>query len=424
MNDGTYSVSQYPLPGSPGVRSSIHDLAMSSELIVTTPQPVYVLPRDHKLHGGHFYAANEWSEWHYWTAFVKDKNGREFALFYGQMPIGYNAETGNYAMTAQTLSIAPLAENRTVYEMFGWKNFAAKYPADGTTPADFHYSFSERIGDNSAGWTSDTIYYAGSETWHHHMRSTDPSKIGMDFRVHLGKPGYIPRTPTGIEEEGFSVNGTYNPQTMFGLSYYYIAPNMPLEGTITFEGETIEVTGSFWFEHQWGNLRTRAMHQEHNRWRWFSLRFDDGSYLAFRHWTLQPDNRHNHIQDHFCYVHPDGNISYGYGPSVTFTPMKSWTIPGSEEQWNMEGIVETPWGDYYMAPLVYDSLFIGPAGNTFWEGPLELRAGNSEGPVVGRAYCEQYFQPAGGKPATRMVPEQDLERERPYAGITPGVTLG
>ena len=90
----------------------------------------------------------------------------------------------------------------------------------------------------------------------------------------------------------------------------------------------------------------------------------------------------------------------------------------------MEGIVETPWGDYYMAPLVYDSLFIGPAGNTFWEGPLELRAGNSEGPVVGRAYCEQYFQPAGGKPATRMVPEQDLERERPYAGITPGVTLG
>lgn len=48
----------YPAKDLGTVHDSIYPLQMSEELVVTTPQPVYVLPRDHKFHGGEFYSQN------------------------------------------------------------------------------------------------------------------------------------------------------------------------------------------------------------------------------------------------------------------------------------------------------------------------------------------------------------------------------
>jgi hypothetical protein len=35
------------------------------------------------------------------------------------------------------------------------------------------------------------------------------------------------------------------------------------------------------------------------------------------------------------------------------------------------------------------------------------------------AYAEEYFQPRGGPPLMRTLPEQDLSRELPLAGLAP-----
>jgi len=48
----------FPAKGLGSCRDSIYPLQMSEELVVTTPQPVYVLPRDHKFHSGEFYSQN------------------------------------------------------------------------------------------------------------------------------------------------------------------------------------------------------------------------------------------------------------------------------------------------------------------------------------------------------------------------------
>jgi hypothetical protein len=53
--DGTAG---FPAQNLGTVRDSIYPLQMSEEFVVTTPQPVYVLPRDHKFHGGEFYSQN------------------------------------------------------------------------------------------------------------------------------------------------------------------------------------------------------------------------------------------------------------------------------------------------------------------------------------------------------------------------------
>jgi hypothetical protein len=85
--------SGFPKAQMGSVREALLPLQMSSELICTTPQPVFVLPRDHKFHGGRFYAMTHFWEWHYSSGFCKDTNGEEYPLFLGTDPMGYNPTT-------------------------------------------------------------------------------------------------------------------------------------------------------------------------------------------------------------------------------------------------------------------------------------------------------------------------------------------
>jgi hypothetical protein len=45
-----------------------------------------------------------------------------------------------------------------------------------------------------------------------------PYQIDLTLKVY--SPGYVPATFSGIEQEGVSPTGNYNPETMYGISYY------------------------------------------------------------------------------------------------------------------------------------------------------------------------------------------------------------
>jgi predicted secreted hydrolase len=411
---GTYLPTGFPAPGLGSVRESIVPLQMSEELIVTTPQPVYVLPRDHKFHAGQFYAANHFWEWHYWSGFCKDADGNDYALFFGIAPTGYDPKTGGFGFVPAVFSVSPIKEGKKYYYFNNFPDFKPSRPLDSTSPADFQYD----LRNDEAGWTLNERYYAEKEQWFIKMKSNNPADPWCDLNLSLAAPGYIRRTPTGIEEEGVSDDGRHNPQTMDGLSYYYIAPNMPFSGQIGFDGKTVDVTGSVWLEHQWGNIKN--LHQESVRWRWFSFRFNDGRMLAFRHWVVLPDNMPIHERNHYCMVHPDGRIEYGFpNREMRFTPTRSWTVPGTDNAWSAEGLMETPFGNFFLKSLVDDSVFISKAGMVFWEGPMAMLENDSSGEQIGMAYAEEYFQPRGGPPLMRTLPEQDLSRELPLAGLAP-----
>jgi hypothetical protein len=175
-------------------------LATSSERVVTTPQPVYMLPRDHTFHASQFYANNQFWEWHYWSGFCKDAAGNDYALFFGTDPVGYDPKTGGFGLLPAVFSISPIKEGRKYYCFNNFPSFEARLPADSTSPANF-----------------------------------------LDLLRN--------------DEAGFNDDGRYNSQMMHGLSYYYIAPNMPFTGKVGFGGRTVEVKGSVWLEHQWGSIK-------------------------------------------------------------------------------------------------------------------------------------------------------------------------
>jgi predicted secreted hydrolase len=57
-----------------------------------------------------------------------------------------------------------------------------------------------------------------------------------------------------------------------GNSFYYSRTRMTITGTLQINGQTEEVTGIAWFDHQWGDFSTTQL-----SWDWFSLQLDDQS---------------------------------------------------------------------------------------------------------------------------------------------------
>lgn len=57
-----------------------------------------------------------------------------------------------------------------------------------------------------------------------------------------------------------------------GKSYYYSRTRMGIEGYAGPRGKEQPVSGTAWFDHQWGNFRTTGI-----GWEWFALQLDDGT---------------------------------------------------------------------------------------------------------------------------------------------------
>jgi hypothetical protein len=174
-------------------------------------QAVYTLPRDHRWHGGPFYATDTYWERHYWTAFVTDTDtGEEGGLFYTTMRNAFNPATGepvvqNYLSFTNFATQAFFSSSR--YALAGGEQ--ATLPAESTGPDDVAYSI-----DSGDGLSLRERYEHADERWVFQVSSAasaDRAALAFDVAMVLEAPGYPPTTPTGLEEEGYSRDGLYNP---------------------------------------------------------------------------------------------------------------------------------------------------------------------------------------------------------------------
>ena len=52
-----------------------------------------------------------------------------------------------------------------------------------------------------------------------------------------------------------------------GYTYYYSRPRMAATGTLTLDGKALEVSGTVWFDRQFGDLNAVV----HRGWQWFAI---------------------------------------------------------------------------------------------------------------------------------------------------------
>lgn len=343
------------------------------------PQPV-VLPRDDAPH-------DRLTEWWYYTGHLEAEDGARFGFEY----VVFRAERGSFPVT--------------------WASHLAVTDEHGDR---FHYAQRAEIGpqaDRSAGASGgdtggETSGAAGFDFAIRGFDPADPLRAPGDPWTMTGDDGrdVLRATATATEVQGDLLPAlgldlrldAVKPPALHdrdgwidfgpaGGSYYYSRTAMEASGTLTLGERVVDVTGTAWFDHQWGDFISVGA----GGWDWFALNLDDGTDV-----TLSLVRA------------ADGSYPLVYGTTVDAAGATSHLGPGDFEvevldEWTSPATGATyPSGwQVHVAPLDLD-VTVTPtvrdqeldtratSGVVYWEGSQIVAGARAGVPVSGRGYVE------------------------------------
>jgi len=211
-----------------------------------------------------------------------------------------------------------------------------------------------------------------AEVWLARVQAGD---FALDLRLQPAQPLLLQG------DQGLSRKGPDADQA----SYYYSLPQLLTSGKISLKGETFDVTGKAWLDHEWSEA---LLHPDAVGWDWIGMNLLDGSALtAFR--LRRADGSTLWSGGSFRSQSSSGLLTFIASPGeVEFSPQRWWTSPLSRARYPVEWIVRTP-ADFYTVKAVIDNQELDSRASTgaiYWEGLSELF--DSNGKLVGRGYLE------------------------------------
>jgi predicted secreted hydrolase len=347
------------------------------------PQPVS-LPDDDAPH-------DRLTEWWYYTGHLEAEDGRRF----GFELVTFRAERGRFPVSwAAHLAVTDEAGGRFLYD----QRAEVGRQVDGSSPGEgFDLSVT---GDLVPGVRAPQPAWrmAGAGDRHQLHAPGPRSAAGASFALSLdlddgGRP------PLLHDGDGWVDFGPA------GGSYYYSRPRMAAQGTLTLEGEVVPVTGSAWFDHQWGDFISVG-----GGWDWFAVNLDDGTDLTVsvvRDTAGATTMLYGTIRD----AAGDRHVS---GDRISLETLGSWTSTRTGIDWPAgwrlvladEGLA------IELRPTLPDQeLDTRPTtGVIYWEGSQDVSATRDGLPLGGQAYVELTGYTAAGDPVPRSSPTPGGER--------------
>lgn len=192
---------------------------------------VVTLPADDQRHAAP-------SEWYYWTGHLRAGDGRWFGFHITVLVAGgpgHGVAIAHHSLTA--------ADSAVAYRHAVGFGFDDQNPSAG---------FAFTVGG---------VDVAGNDGHDHIVSTLDGSALDLAL---VDTRGPIARHGTGFKAYSDTIS-----------TYYYSRPRMQASGSLVLDGETIAVTGTVWFDHQWGALAPAAS----SRWDWLGVQLDDGREL-------------------------------------------------------------------------------------------------------------------------------------------------
>ena len=170
-------------------------------------------------------------------------------------------------------------------------------------------------------------------------------------------------------------------------SHYVSITRLRARGARTVGGKTEALSGTAWFDHEWG---PGALPAEAAGWDWFSVALDDGSELMLYRMRRADGSATPASSGTFVPARgAPGRISW---PDVSLEPLTEWTSPRSGARypsgWKLAirsiGLAAT------VRPLLADQeLVTGKStGVTYWEGACSVEGTRAGRALRGRAYVE------------------------------------
>lgn len=294
------------------------------------PEAAVALPADDSFH-------DEAVEWWYWTGHLQTDIGRWFGFELAFFKFG-QAGTGAQMVNVAITDIEAEIFDYRIANVNGW-------------PTQVENGFELAIGFHSAigGGGDDQLHF----------------EIG-DYRVDLTLSAG--KLPVFQHENG------YTDYDFGGYTYYYSRERMPVTGLISIGGVTLNVDGTAWFDHQYGDLNEAVQ----LGWDWFAIQLDDNREIMIYNIHQQGADLQvgGSYTDELC-------VSTEIDPGdVDITVLNAWTSPHTgciyPSGWeitvgDLELIVEPVMADQELSDV----------SPVYWEG-----ANVVSGDATGRAYVE------------------------------------
>jgi predicted secreted hydrolase len=362
-----------PILANPTLPPSVTARPTPGPSLAPDPQPI-AFPRDDGPHA-------RLTEWWYYTGHLRAMDGRRF----GFEAVVFRAERGGLPVTwASHLALTDEAGGRFLYGQrseVGPGADRSPRGADGQ-PTGFALAitgFDPTVPDSL---TRDPWIMAGSSGHDAIRAALSPSEatsagggFGLALDLAAEKPPALHGEIGWIDFAGA------------GSSYYYSRTRMAAAGTLVIDGETLEVAGTAWFDHQWGDFISVGG----GGWDWFAVNLADGTDLTI---SLVRDADGAYPLAYGTLVDRDGRASHLAGGAVVVNPdpARTWTSPATGAVYPAGWTIRVPGEDLVidLEPTVAaQELDTRPTtGVVYWEGSQVVTARRDGILVAGEAYVE------------------------------------
>lgn len=365
------------LANPPAVRPSIAPPTPAPTPIPPDPQPI-AFPRDDGPH-------QRLTEWWYYTGHLESPRDNGTLRRLGFEYVIFRAERGTFPTTwASHLAVTDEQGQRLVYSQrleVGDQVDRSPRRDDGT-PVAFDLGLSGIDPTDPATFDRPAWTMTGADGVDHIAAALSDAEAetagvpgGLALTLSLGTDA----APTLHDTDGWIDFGPA------GSSYYYSRTRMEAAGALTFDGETLPVRGTAWFDHQWGDFISIGG----GGWDWFAVNLEDGTDVTL---SLVRDADGTYPLIYGTVVDPDGTTRHLDRGAFAVAVTDRWISPATGADypagWRIDIPTEALTID--LAPTVADQELDTRAttGVVYWEGSQRVSARRAGRPLGGEAYVE------------------------------------
>ena len=209
------------------------------------------------------------------------------------------------------------------------------------------------------------------------LAAEEATAAGADFGLTLDLRALKP--PALHNGDGFVDFGPA------GSSYYYSRTRLGAVGQVTLDGQTLQVEGIAWFDHQWGDFIGVGA----GGWNWFAISLDDGTDITV---SQVLDERSNIVLTYGTLVAKDGTVRHLTEGEILAraTTTNFWLSPHTGLNWAGNWEVDIDTYVLRLRPTVADQELDTRAttGVVYWEGSQVVTDQSAGSTVGGEAYVE------------------------------------